>query len=385
LDSVFIINTMKRTCLQKSITANEQTTCEFHPDKIYFKGQPLGPEEILHVKSFARIKSKLFILSLFILSACTIKTPKYIFNEGYVYGTIYHLTYESPEGKDWHNEIKDEFKRLDHSFSTFNKESVISKINRNESAQTDTLFNNVFNRSVEIWQSSGGAFDPTVAPLVNAWGFGFKNAENISNKLIDSLLTFVGMNKVRLSNDQIEKSDDRVMLDFSAIAKGYTVDIIAEWLIHKGCKNVMVEIGGEVRASGVNPKGNVWRIGINEPNENEPITPNDFQAIILLPEKSVATSGNYRNFYEKDGKKYAHTINPSTGYPVEHNLLSVTVVADDCMTADGWATAFMVLGLDQAYTLANSLKGIEAFFIYNDENGMHQIRQTNGFSKFLIE
>ncbi len=331
------------------------------------------------------MKSKFFILSLLLISACTIKTPNYIFNEGFVYGTIYHITYESPDGRDLHDEIKNKLKQLDHSFSTFNKESVISKINRNESDQTDTLFSNVFKRSVEIWKSSDGAFDPTVAPLVNAWGFGFKNAENISEKLIDSLLTFVGLDKVHLSNDKIVKSDPRVMLDFSAIAKGYTVDIIAEWLLNRGCKNLMVEIGGEVRTSGVNNKGKVWRIGINEPNENEPLSPDDLQAIIQLPKKSVATSGNYRNFYEKNGKKYAHTINPSSGYPTEHNLLSVTVIANDCMTADGWATAFMVLGLDQAYTLANSLNGIEAYFIYNDENGMHQTRQTKGFSEFLVE
>lgn len=325
----------------------------------------------------------LLLASLLLLSACSTKKPQTVFNEGFIFGTVYHITYESPDGSDLHDQIKTELKRLDFSFSTYNKESVISKINRNESFETDSLFRVVFLRSVEISKASGGAFDPTVAPLVNAWGFGFKNAETISNTLIDSLRQFVGMDKIELKNDVIVKSDPRVMLDFSAIAKGYAVDVVGNLLHRLGCRNYMVEIGGEVVAKGVNQHKAVWRIGINEPNDDEPLSSANFQAIIQLPDKAVATSGNYRNFYEKDGKKYAHTIDPSTGYPVDHSLLSATVVAKDCMTADAWATAFMVLGIEKAYILANNLNELDAYFIFSDESGERKTMQTDHFDRYI--
>jgi thiamine biosynthesis lipoprotein len=317
--------------------------------------------------------------------ACTPKKAKYIFNEGFVYGTIYHITYESPDGSDLHDKIKSELNRFDFSLSTFNPESVVSKINNNTSVQTDSLFRKVFLRSIEIWESSQRAFDPTVAPLVNAWGFGFKHAENITQNLIDSLLQFTGMEKIKLQADTICKSDQRVMLDFSAIAKGYAVDVIGTLLENLGCKSYMVEIGGEVVTKGINPRGAVWQIGINQPNDDEPLTPNQFQAIIAISGKGLATSGNYRNFYEKDGKKYAHTINPASGFPVDHNLLSATVIANDCMTADAYATAFMVLGTEKAMELASNLHDIEVFLIYDDENGERKVMQTAGFSDFIVE
>ena len=294
------------------------------------------------------------ILITLLLFSCNAKkaNSKYISNEGFIYGTIYHITYESPDGNDLKAGIEKELNMLDISVSTFNKESVLSKVNRNEDVILDNYFVKVFNKAIEVSEISGGAFDVTVAPLVNAWGFGFKAKENVTASLIDSILDFVGYQKVKIENNIIVKDDPRTMLDFSAIAKGYAVDVAGDYLKRMGCKNYMVEIGGEVVARGVNKEGKTWRIGINKPKDNEPITPSELEAIISLPDKAIATSGNYRNFYIENGKKYAHTINPHTGYPVDHNLLSASVIADDCMTADAYATACMVLGVEKTIEMS---------------------------------
>lgn len=325
------------------------------------------------------------ILVMLILFSCNTKktNSKYISNEGFIYGTIYHITYESPDGNDLKDGIEKELNILDRSVSTFNKESVLSKVNRNEDVVLDNYFTKVFNKAIEVSEISEGAFDVTVAPLVNAWGFGFKTKENVTSSLIDSILNFVGYQKVKIENNIIIKDDPRTMLDFSAIAKGYAVDVAGDYLRSMGCKNYMVEIGGEVVARGINKEGKVWRIGINKPKDNEPITPSELEAIIFLPDKAIATSGNYRNFYIENGKKYAHTINPHTGYPVDHNLLSASIIADDCMTADAYATACMVLGVEKTLKMSSKVPGIEIMLIYSDEEGNNQIKFTKGFEKYI--
>jgi len=174
------------------------------------------------------------------------------------------------------------------------------------------------------------------------------------------------------------------MLDFSAIAKGYSVDIAADFLHEKGCENYLVDIGGEVVANGENKTGAAWRVGINEPNDNEPLNAHELQAIISLKNKGMATSGNYRNFYIENGKKFAHTINPHTGYPVNHNLLSATIVAQDCMTADALATACMVMGTNSAQNLIQKMDNIEAFLIYAHETGTNRVFMTDGFQELII-
>jgi thiamine biosynthesis lipoprotein len=330
-------------------------------------------------------KNIAFILLLVLVTGCVKTRPAYITNEGLIYGTIYHTKYESPGGEDFHNSIKEELNKLDLTFSTFNNESVISKINRNEPAEPDSHFIAVFKKSREISAISKGAFDVTVAPLVNAWGFGFEKRATITPALIDSIKQFVGFGKVRLTGNHFEKDDPRVMLDFSAIAKGYTVDVIASLLEQKGCSNYMVEIGGEVVAKGVNHRGVTWRIGINEPNDNESLVPQKLHAIVGLQNKAVATSGNYRNFYIENGKKYAHTINPHTGYPVNHNMLSASVMANDCMTADGLATACMVLGVEKTLDLLSGYEGADFYLIYADSAGQHQVLYTEGFKNAMIE
>jgi FAD:protein FMN transferase len=322
---------------------------------------------------------------LILLGSACAQPARYVFDEGQIYGTVYHIVYDSPGGKELKPEIDAEFKRLTLIFSTFNPESQISKVNYNQPVDLDPLFINCFNRSMEVSEISGGAFDITVAPLVNAWGFGFRNRQKITQPLIDSLLQLVGYKKVKLDNERIIKENSGTMLDMSAIAKGYTCDIIGKFLAKKGCKNYMVEIGGEVVAKGVNSKGQTWNIGISKPDETAYYATEDIQAVLKLPDRALATSGNYRNFYIEDGKKYAHEIDPHTGYPAEQNLLSTTVLAKDCMTADAFATAFMVMGLEKSVELQKKLPDIEVYFIYSDESGFNKIYMSDNFRKYLSE
>ena len=329
----------------------------------------------------------LFFALFIAVTSCHHSKPasKYISNEGYIFGTVYHITYESPEGKDFQQDVDNELHALDMSLSTFKKESILSKVNNNEPVKVDGFFTTVFKKSMEVSQKTDGAFDVTVAPLVNAWGFGFKAKQSVTPHLIDSLRSFVGYRKMRLVDSTIVKDDQRTMLDFSAIAKGYAVDVVGNLLHRMGCQNYMVEIGGEVVARGVNHEGVLWRIGINEPNDDEPLVPKHLQAIISLDNKAVATSGNYRNFYIENGKKYAHTIDPSTGYPVNHNLLSATVIANNCMTADAYATACMVMGVKKALAMASKNDEIEIFLIYADNEGENNVAYSSGFEKLLLK
>ena len=237
---------------------------------------------------------------------------------------------------------------------------------------------------MEISKETDGAFDITVAPLANAWGFGFKKRAFPDSAMIDSLLEITGYTKVALSEKgKVVKQDARMMLSCSAVAKGYAVDVIAQFLAKKGIKNFMVDIGGEIVARGENPKKSSWRIGINKPVDDSLSINQELQTVLNVSDVGIATSGNYRNFYYKDGKKYAHTIDPRTGYPVQHNILSATVVAKDCMSADAYATAFMVMGLEEAERFANAHPDIDACFIYTDEKGELQIYYTKGMERFI--
>ena len=266
------------------------------------------------------------------------------------------------------------------------KESVISRINQNDSTVIpDEWFETVYHTAQLVSDETHGAFDITVAPLVNVWGFGFKKSDTVTPEMIDSIREFVGRDKVRYENKKVIKSDNRLMLDASAIAKGYASDVIADLLRRKDIKNFMVEIGGEVTAQGKNPKGICWRIGINKPIEDQSANPGEIQQVIGLCDAGMATSGNYRNFYYKEGKRFAHTIDPRTGYPVQHSLLSATVVAPNCMVADAFATAFMVLGLEESMRIATNNPELEAYFIYDAGNGAYGVEMTPGFNRFISE
>ena len=301
---------------------------------------------------------------------------------GLIFGTMYSVTYQSKT--DLKSEIDSMLKVFDGSLSPFNDTATISRINRNEQVIADELFTTVFRRSMEISQATNGAFDITVAPLVNAWGFGFKQGRFPDSLMVDSLLQITGYQKVSMNEEgEVTKQDERMMLNCSAIAKGFAVDVIANLLKSKGVENMMVDIGGEVVVCGKNPHAKKWRIGINKPVDDSLATNQELQTVVEITDAAMATSGNYRNFYYNNGKKYAHTIDPHTGYPVQHSLLSATVVANDCMTADAYATAFMVLGLEESKKILEKEKELKAFFIYTDDNGHSQKWYTDNLSSLI--
>ena len=286
-------------------------------------------------------------------------------NEGTVFGTLYHAKYLY--NKDLKAEIETELQKVDASLSMFNPQSTISKINRNETDEVDEMLNEVLQLSFTIYEATDGAFDPTVAPLVNAWGFGFKSGQMPDSTQIDSLLALVGLSHIHLEGNKLVKDNPLSILDFSAIAKGYGVDRAAQVLRDKGVENFMIEIGGEIVTEGVNEKGEPWRIGINKPDDDSTSTNTEIQEVIELSGKAIATSGNYRNYYIKDGRKIAHTINPKTGYPAQQDILSSTVIASTCAEADAFATAFMVLGTEGANRVLEKQPQLETYFITNRE------------------
>ena len=299
------------------------------------------------------------------------KDEPYQRNSGFIFGTSYNITYQCADNHQ--TDIEKVLAEVDASLSPFNDTSIITHVNRNEDVVLDNLFLDVFHLAQKINEDTDGAFDITVAPLVNAWGFGFKNGVNPDAKAIDSLRQVVGFHKVRLENNKVVKFDPRVMLDCSAIAKGYGVDVVANLLRKLGVKNFMVEIGGEVVTSGVNPERMPWRIGVTKPTDDSLSVNNELQTVINVTDKAMATSGNYRNFYYKGGRKFAHTIDPKTGYPVQHSILSATVITDDCATADAYATSFMVLGMEKARLVLDRHPEMMAYFIYSDDSGQNQV------------
>ena len=294
----------------------------------------------------------LFIgFGLLLLVSCT---EKAVFqkNSNLVFGTIYNITYQYAD--DLQAEIEAELQKVDGEFSMFNPQSTVARINGGDSTvERSAMFREIFELAQTVNKETNGAFDIHVAPLVNAWGFGFKHDQLPTPQQVDSLL------KIR---DQ---------MDFSAIAKGYGCDVVARLLRSHGIENFMVEIGGEVVLSGHNDKGQPWHIGVNKPVENP--EDGELQTVLSITDCAIATSGNYRNFYYKDGQRYAHTIDPRTGYPVQHSLRSATVVAADCATADAYATSFMVLGLDSAQAVLNSHPELKAYLIYSDESGQMSV------------
>lgn len=297
-------------------------------------------------------------------------TP-YQHDRGMVFGTVYHITYQS--SKSLQKDIEAELAKVDASLSPFNERSIITAVNENRDTVVNKMFSDVFARAMKISDSTNGAFDITVAPLVNAWGFGFKGGAMPSRHQVDSLKALVGYHKVSLTNGRVSKTDPRIMLDCSSIAKGYGCDVVAKFLSAKGIDNYMVEIGGEIVTRGISEKRLPWKIGVTKPTDDSLNVNQEIQTIINVTDKAMATSGNYRNFYYKNGRKYAHTIDPSTGYPVQHNILSSTVIADDCATADAYATAFMVMGLDKAKAILSRHPELMAYFILASDDGTNKV------------
>lgn len=305
------------------------------------------------------------------------RTPEvYITNSGHIFGTQYNIKYKGLE--NLHKEVKATLLQVDNSLSMFNKNSIISAFNNNKDTTANEIFTEVFNLAQEISAKTGGAFDITVAPLVNAWGFGLKEGELPDSTTVEELRSKVGYTTVSLVDGKLVKQDPGTMLDCSAIAKGYGCDMVAHMFDSKNITDYMIEIGGEVVTKGKNDRGTEWNISISKPTENATGSHNAHQRIVAISGKAMATSGNYRNFRIENGKKYAHTIDPRTGYPVQHSLLSATVIAENCAKADAYATSFMVMGLEKAIELCKS-DSIEAFFIYSNEDGALQTYATEGF------
>lgn len=323
----------------------------------------------------------IFFLCLvtFFISGCKPVIKDYFTIQGSTMGTTYSVILEDKLGSDLKDDIDSLLIRINKAASTYDTSALISLFNNNYQgylmlAKSDTLLNRYLNENFilarEIFINSDGAFDPTVMPLVNYWGFGYTPKNKITDVdsfRISDILLEVGMSKLELTQEIINKDSEGIELDFSAIAKGYAVDQVAAMLEGRGIDNYYVEIGGEVFAKGINASGNVWRTGINIPSSEA--SPGAFMHVLEIDNRGIATSGNYRNFYEVDGKIYSHTINPATGFPERNDLLSATIIAPTCALADGYATACMVLGVEGAKELIEKIDDIEAVLFYTDNEG----------------
>ena len=322
---------------------------------------------------------------LIILFSCSDNNQKMILNQnvGYIQGTTFNIKYLSSSLHDYKTEFDSIFSKIDLSLSLYIDSSIITRFNKGDTLiRLDSNFLTVFNAFKKVANSTNGNFDCTISPLINAWGFGVTKKEKIDSFIILDLLKNTGYQKIYLKNDSTLYNPSNVQLNFDALAQGFTVDVIANFLENNNINNFLIEIGGELRAKGKNINNKNWRIGIEKPSkiiDNK----NRFQTVIELKNKSVATSGNYRKFYLENGKKYSHSINPFNGYPVKHNLLSVTVITDECVYADAYATAFMVMGVKKTKDFLLQNEDLDAFLIYQ-KNNILETWSTNGFKNIEL-
>ncbi|MDR0661239.1 MAG: FAD:protein FMN transferase [Prevotellaceae bacterium] len=329
------------------------------------------------------------ILALIVFASaysCT-QQVAYVTIEGQALGTFYHITYSDNQQRNFQPEIDSLLNAFNSSLSAYSKESLLSKVNRNEEVEIDSFFIVSFNRSKEIYEMSNGAFDISGAPIFSAWKFGPSDGgeRHVPDAaVIDSLLDVVGLDKIWLEGSRVVKSDPRIILNMNSIAKGYSSDVVAEYLDSKEIENYLVEIGGEIRMKGKNIEGGSWRIAIDKPIDGNLMLGSEIQVVLQLTDKGLATSANNRQFFIENGKKYGHTIDPRTGYPVIQSLLSATVVADDCMTADAVATALMVMGLEESIKFLAKYPEIDAYLIY-DDSGEFAVYTTPGMEKYISE
>ncbi len=306
--------------------------------------------------------------------------------KGTTFGVVaYNVKYIDSLQRDFQPEIDTLLKAFNQSLSTYLPSSEISRFNQQDSLVFESdFFYPVLQASREVFEATQGAFDPTVAPLVNAWGFGFKKEELPDKARIDSLKTLIGFDYIEFDERKVAKKKPNVMLDMSAIAKGYGVDVVATLLEKKGITNYFIEIGGEAVCKGKNERNELWTLGITNPRYKQPNEKPAYK-LVKIENRAMATSGNYENYYIKDGKKYAHTISPQTGYPIEHSLKSASVFAPDCMRADAYATAFMVLGFEKSKEILAKLKNIDAYLIYEDEEGNLKSFATENIKKYVFD
>ena len=303
--------------------------------------------------------------------------------QGLAQGSYYAVTYFDEQGRNFQREIDSIFRAVDLSVNLWVDSSVISKVNRNEEVTLDDIFIDNFNIAQQAATLSGGYFDPTVSPIVAAWGFSNKSGDSITPQLIDSLKLLVDYRKIRIEDGKVVKADPAMKLDFNAIAQGYTSDMIAGFLESQGIWNYLVDTGGEIMAKGGKPNGDPWIVGIEKPAENWD-SDRTVQVRIALRDKGLVTSGSTRKYVERDGKRYSHCINPMTGYPVEHNVLSVTVLAENSVWADALASICMVMGMEKSLPIIQSMEGVEAYYIFANENNVLETLATQGFNELII-
>lgn len=321
------------------------------------------------------------------LVSCGAKNPGvYRYYEGEIQGTTFHITYEW--NKDLSVEIDSLLQNFNKSLNNYDNNSLVSQINYNETTKTDELFVKMFETSLDVYNKSEGAFDITIAPIINAWGFGWiKNSESIvpDSASIKELLKYVGMDKIKIQDGKIVKEFPESMIITNAIAQGLSVDYISDYMFDLGLKNFLVEIGGEVYSYGLNSRGDTWRVGVDKPILDSNTENRENQIIINLSGMAISTSGNYRKYLENGNTKYGHSVDPRTGFPASNSLLSVSVISESCMLSDAWATAFMVCGLEKSLVIAENDPSIEAYFIYEDINGKTNSSMTSGFEKYICD
>ena len=322
-------------------------------------------------------------MSILCFASCGRQSHKIVL-QGLAQGSYYAVTYYDAENRNFQPEIDSIFHAVDMSVNLWVDSSIISKVNRNEDVTLDSIFLDNFRIAMETARLSDGYFDPTISPIVAAWGFSYKSGDSITPQLIDSLKQLVDYRKIRIENGKVVKENPDMKLDFNAIAQGYTSDLIALFLESRGIKNYLVDTGGEIMARGSKPNGQPWIVGIEKPAENwdsEQVV----QTRITLRDKGLVTSGSTRKYTERNGRRYSHCIDPKTGYPVEHNVLSATVLAENSVWADALASICMVMGMEKSLPLIESMDGVEAYYIFvNDQNELETFA-TEGFRELIID
>jgi thiamine biosynthesis lipoprotein len=336
--------------------------------------------------SFGKFIVCIIVVSSVLVESCRHrKEPVLVKFNGETQGTYYAITYYAVDSSSLQPSIDSLLHRFDSTASTYKPNSIISRFNNNDtSVRADEMFTTIFRKAEEVSEKTNGAFDITVGPLVSAWGFGFSNRLKMNQHIVDSLMPLVGYSKVKLKNGKLLKKDPRIRIDYDAIAQGYAVDVVAAFLDSKGIQSYLIDIGGEVLARRTKPGGDKWNVAIEMPTKNAD-DERTIKAVVFLQDMAISTSGNYRKYYEENGIRYSHTIDPANGYPVKHSLLSVSVLARDCMTADAYATALMVMGVDKGKEFLKNQKHlrIDAYFIYTAPDGSMQTYFTKGFEKLL--
>lgn len=322
-------------------------------------------------------------LALLTLNSYTQEEPVRI--SGFAQGTTYHITYFDQKNRDFKPEIEELLNDFNKSVSLYDTSSIITKVNNNDgNVIIDEYFKVCFNKSMEVSKATDGAFDVTVGPLVDGWGFSFKKKERMDSAEVDSILKFTGYQLVEMTGGKVIKKDKRVELDFNALAQGYSVDLVSRLLDSENISSYIVEIGGEVYAKGKKPNGDYWKVGIEKPVDNREGS-NPLIAVAKIENKALNTSGNYRKFYIENGIRYSHEISPKTGYPAYNNVLSATVLANDCISADAYATAFMVMGLEKSIQFLSKHHELSAYLIYSDEKGNYQIFESPELKNIITE